>query len=134
MRSGARPLAIHGDHPGRNASDRGNPSNEAALKLLGVENGPNIAEVTMVRCAICERAEAAQKREFLDAEKSNFRESLSPGQHGKQAQRRPLDPPDAPIRIAETIKTTPSGMAALIPTGLERDDRRWLHRRSESRD
>src|SRR5208337_249481 len=82
----AHGLAIDGDHPGRNAGQRGDPGDEATLELVGVQHRQNIAQVTVVRCAIFERAEAAEKRKFLDAEQGDLGESLGTGQYGEQAQ------------------------------------------------
>jgi hypothetical protein len=42
----------NGDHPSRHTAHRGDPGDEAALELLGIENGQDIAKMTMVWCAI----------------------------------------------------------------------------------
>jgi hypothetical protein len=62
------------------------PGGEAALELLGVENGQDIAEVTVVRRAILERTKAAKKLAFRDAEKRDLGKALGAGQHREQAQ------------------------------------------------
>jgi hypothetical protein len=77
----AHRLAINGDYPSRHTAHRGDPGDEAALELLGVENGQDIAKVTMVWCAIFKWAETAQKAEFLDAEEGDLGEALGAGQH-----------------------------------------------------
>jgi len=64
----AHRLAVNGDHSARHAAHRAHPGDKAALELLWVENGQDITEVAVVRCAILERAEAAKEAAFLDAE------------------------------------------------------------------
>ena len=86
----ARGLAIDGDHPRRHPGQRGDPGDEAALELLGVQRGEDIAEVIVRRRAIPERPEAAQKLKLLDAEAGDIGEGLRPGQHGEQTQQQDL--------------------------------------------
>ena len=90
MAGPARGLAIDGDHPLRHPGQRGDPGDEAALELLGVERGQDIAEVIVRRRAILERAEAAQKLELLVAEEGDIDEGLRPGQHREQTQQQHL--------------------------------------------
>src|SRR5436309_11003435 len=52
-------LAVDGDHPTRRSRQRGDPGDEAALELLGVEGGQNIAEVIVRRRAVAKRPEPA---------------------------------------------------------------------------
>jgi hypothetical protein len=52
--------------PAQHAGHRGHPGDKAALELFGVENGQDITEMTVIRCAILEGAEATKKAEFLD--------------------------------------------------------------------
>jgi hypothetical protein len=68
----------------------GHPSDKAALELLGVENGEDIAAVTMIGGAILKRPEATQKAELLNPEERNLGEALGTGQHAKQAQKQDL--------------------------------------------
>ena len=86
----AHGLTIDGDHSGRNTGQRRDPSDKATLELFGIEHGEDIAQVTVVRRAILEWAEAAKKCEFLDAEQGDLGESLGPGQHAHQAQQQNL--------------------------------------------
>src|ERR1700684_2384373 len=83
-------LATDRYHARRHASHRGNPGHEAALELFGIENGQDIAQVIMGRRAVLERAEAAEKLKFLDAEESDLGKALGSGQHGEQAQEQDL--------------------------------------------
>ena len=64
----------------------GDPGDEAALELLGIERGEDIAEVIVRRRTIAERPEAAQKRELLVAEAGDIGEGFRPRQHRQQAQ------------------------------------------------
>ncbi len=85
-----RGLAIDGDHPFRRSGQRGDPGDEAALELLGVEDGQDVAEMVVCRRAVLERAEAAQKPKLLAAEQGDIGEGLGPGQHGEQAEKQDL--------------------------------------------
>ena len=83
-------LAIDGDHPVRRSGQRRDPGDEAALELLGVERGQDVAEMIVRRRAVLERPEAAQKLELLAAEQGDIDEGLGPGQHREQAQQQDL--------------------------------------------
>ena len=51
----ARGLAVGRDHLGRRARERGDPGDEAALELLGIERCEDVAEMVMRRRAVAER-------------------------------------------------------------------------------
>ena len=57
----AHGLAVDGDHPRRHPGHRGDPGDEAALELLGVERGEDVAEMIVGRRAVLERPEAAKQ-------------------------------------------------------------------------
>ena len=77
----AHRLAVDGDHPRRHASQRGHPGNEAALEMLGIKGGEDVADAIMRRRAIAEGAEPAQKLQFLVAKAGDVGKRFSPGQH-----------------------------------------------------
>ena len=85
-----RGLAIDGDAPLRHAGLRGDPGNEAALELLGVEHREDVAEMVVCRRATLERTEAPQKLELLSAEQGDIGDRLGTGQHGEQTRRQDL--------------------------------------------
>jgi len=66
------------------------PGDEAALELLGVEGGEDIAEVVVRRRPVAKRTEPPQKRQLLAPEAGNIDEGLRPGQHREQTQQQHL--------------------------------------------
>src|SRR6202040_1688838 len=75
---------------GRRPGESGHPGNEAALEVLGVEGGEDIAKVIMRRRSIGKPPEATQQRELLGAEAGDVDEGLRPGQHREQTQQQHL--------------------------------------------
>ena len=86
----AHGLAIDGDRPGWNTGQRSHRCDESPLEPVGVQHRQDIAQVTMVRRAIFERAEAAKQCELLDAEQGDLSESLDPGKYPHQTQEQNL--------------------------------------------
>ena len=79
MAGSAHRLGIDGNHPDGCAGYRGRPGDKAALELLGIENGQDITEAAVIRCAIVERTEATKKAEFLDAKEDDPGEAPGEG-------------------------------------------------------
>ena len=86
----AQRLAIDRDHIRRNAGQRGNPADEAALEMLGVERGEDVAEVVVRGRSFAKRPKPAQEGELLAPEARDIDECLRPGQHRQQAQQQHL--------------------------------------------
>ena len=86
----AHSLAIDGDNTCGNARHCGDPGDEAALELLGIQRREDIAEVIMRRRAILERAEPTEQRELLGAEKRDLSEAFRASQHRQQTQQQNL--------------------------------------------
>ena len=63
------------------------PGDEAALKLLGIKGGEDIADAIMRRGPTKEGAESAQKRQLFFTEARDIGECISPGQHRQQRQK-----------------------------------------------
>jgi hypothetical protein len=58
-------LAVDGDEVGRAPGQRRHPADEAALELLGIEHGEEVAQVIMRGRAVRERPEVAQQGQLL---------------------------------------------------------------------
>jgi hypothetical protein len=69
--------------PGLERSRRGDPGDEAALKLLGIENSQDIARMALLERIIFEWTEA--KSRFF-TKKRDFSKALGSSEHRKQAQ------------------------------------------------
>src|SRR5208282_6514209 len=63
---------------------------EAALELLMVQHGEDIAKMVVRRRAVGEAAEAAQKVQLLTAEQGDVGDGLRAGQDGDQAEEQDL--------------------------------------------
>ena len=85
-----RGLAIDGDHPLRRSGHCGDPSNEAALELLGVERCEDVAEVIVCRRTIAKSSEPAQKIKLLATEAGDIDEGLRSSRDREQAQQQHL--------------------------------------------
>ena len=72
----AQRLAVDGDHPVRRAGQRRHPGHEAALELLGIERGKDVAEVIVRWRPVTKRPEPAQQIELLLAEPRDIDEGL----------------------------------------------------------
>ena len=83
-------LAVDGDHPLGSSGQRRDPGNKAALELLGIQDGENVAEMIVRRRAFVERTEAAQQAKLLAAEQGDIGDRLGAGQHGEQAKKQDL--------------------------------------------
>ena len=86
----AQRLAVDGDDLRGRAGQRRHPGHEAALELLGVEGGEDVAEVIVRRRAVAKRPEPAQQLDLLLAEPRDIDEGLRPRQHRQQAQQQHL--------------------------------------------
>ena len=82
----AQRLAVDSDHLPGCAGQRRHPIDEAALELLGVEHGQNVAEVIMRRRPMAKRPEPPQQLDLLFPKPRNVDECLRPRQHRQQAQ------------------------------------------------
>ena len=83
-------LPSMGDDPFWGSGQRGDPGDEAALELLVVEHGEDIAKMVVRRRAIGEGAETAQQVQLLAAEQGDVGDGLRAGQDGDQAQEQDL--------------------------------------------
>ncbi len=83
-------LALDGDDPLGGSGQCGYPGDEAALELLGVQHGEDIAKMVVRRRAVGEGAEAAQKVQLLAAEQCDAGDGLRAGQDGDQAEEKDL--------------------------------------------
>ena len=84
-------LAIDGDDFLRGSGQRGYPGDEAALELLVVQHGEDIARKMVVRRrAIGEGTEAAQQVQLLAAEQGDVGDGLRAGKDGDQAEEQDL--------------------------------------------
>ena len=83
-------LAIDGDDPLGSSGQRGYPGDEAALELLVVQHGEDIAKMVVRRRAVGEAAEAAQKVQLLAAEQGDVGDGLRAGQDGDEAEEQDL--------------------------------------------
>ena len=63
-------FTIDGNDPGRDAGHRGDPGDEAALELLGIEGRKDIAEMIVRRRSIAERPQPAQEANLFLAKRS----------------------------------------------------------------
>jgi hypothetical protein len=79
-----------GDHVGGDAGQRGDPADEASLKLLRIQRGEHLAEPVMVSRSIGKGPEARQKIELVLPELCDCGERLGPGQHRQQGQQQDL--------------------------------------------
>ena len=67
----ARGLTVNGNHLAAGSPvSGGNPGDEAALEMLGIERGENIAEMIVRRRPVSKRKEPARKIEFLSANRA----------------------------------------------------------------
>src|SRR6185437_10556225 len=79
-------LAVDRHHAFRDADQRRDPGDEAALELLGVERGENVTQVVVRRRAIAERPEPAEQVALGAAEAGDIDEGFGPRQHRKERQ------------------------------------------------
>ena len=86
----AHGLAVDRHHPLGDPDQGRNPGHEAALELLGVQGGEDVAQMVMGWRARGERPKPAQQVELLVAEAGDVGDGLRPGQHRKQAQEQHL--------------------------------------------
>src|SRR5262245_32283365 len=86
----AQRLAVEGDHICRYADQFGNPGDEAALELRGVEGGENVAKVVVRWRPILKRQEPAQQCDLLLAKPRYVDEGFRPGKHREQTQQQDL--------------------------------------------
>ena len=77
----AQRLAVDGDDLPRRAGQRRHPLHKAALELLGVEGGDDVAEVIVRRRSVAKRPEPAQQFDLLLAEACDINENLCSRQH-----------------------------------------------------
>ena len=66
------------------------PRDKAALELLGIERGKDVAEVIVRRRPIAKRPEPAQQFQLLLAEAGDIDEGLRSSQHREQRQQQHL--------------------------------------------
>jgi hypothetical protein len=83
-------LAVDGDDALRNADQRGHPGNKAALEVIGIQGGEDIAQMIMRRRAFAERTEPAQQSQLLLAEAGDVGDGFRPGDHRQQTQQKHL--------------------------------------------
>ena len=83
-------LAIDGDDPLGGSGQGGYPGDEAALELLVVQHGEDIAKMVVRRRAVGEAAEAAQKVQRLAAEQGDVGGGLRAGQDADQTEEQDL--------------------------------------------
>ena len=69
-------LAIDRDHSRENSRDRCHPGDEAALNLIGIQSGEDVAKVIMGWPAILERAEPGEQSQLLGVEEGDLGEAL----------------------------------------------------------
>jgi hypothetical protein len=86
----AHGLAINRHHPGRHTDQQGGPGDEAALKLLRIEGGEDIAEVVVRWSTVEEWPETTEKFEFLATKSGDVHEGFGSGQHREQRQQQHL--------------------------------------------
>ena len=86
----AHRLAVDRHHALRNADQRGDPAHEAALEVLRVEGGEDVAEVVVRWRTIEEWPEASEKLQFHAAKPGDIDEGFGPGQHREQRQQEHL--------------------------------------------
>ncbi len=72
-----RGLAVDGDHPLRRAGQCRYPGQEAAMELLGVQHGQDVAEMVVCRGGVRQRSEAAQQFPFIRAEQGDIDQGLA---------------------------------------------------------
>src|SRR5208337_1639348 len=75
-------LAIDGDDPLGGSGQCGYPGDEAALELLVVQHGEDVAKMVVRRRAVGEGTEAAQQAQLLAAEQGDVGDGLRTGQDG----------------------------------------------------
>jgi CRP-like cAMP-binding protein len=83
-------LAVDGDYVGGYPGQGGNPTDEASLKLLGIQRGEHFAQTVMIGRGIRKGPEAPQKIELVFAELRDGGEGLGPGEDRKQGQQQDL--------------------------------------------
>src|ERR1700690_4153629 len=86
----AHRLAVDRHHALRNADQRGDPGHEAALEVLRVERGEDVAEMVVRWRTVEEWPEASQKLQFHVAKPGDIDEGFGPGQHREQRQQEHL--------------------------------------------
>jgi hypothetical protein len=69
---------------GGNAGHRSQPGDRAALKLVGIKSGEDVANPIMRWRSVAKGTETAQQRQFLFAEAGNVRNGLGSRQNGEQ--------------------------------------------------
>ena len=79
-------LAIDRDHAHPHAGQRRDPGDEAALELLRVEGGEEVAEMIVRRGSIAARPEPPQKIELLLTKAGDLNTGFGSGQHREQRQ------------------------------------------------
>src|SRR5438477_8062399 len=90
LKGSAQRLAVDGNHLRRYAGQRGHPRHEAALKLLAIQRGKNIAEMIMSGSSMLKRTEAAQKIELFLAKPGDIDDGLGSRQYRQQTQQQNL--------------------------------------------
>jgi hypothetical protein len=104
----AQRLAIDRDDVGRGAGLRRDPGGKAALELLGIEAGQDVAQMIVRGRAVRKGPEPPQQFELPLAEPGNVGDRLGTGQHGEQAQQQHLvervDHLAALARVRQTLE------------------------------
>ena len=106
----AQGLAINRNHLGRRTRQGSNPGCKAALEVLGIEAGEDIAQMVMRGRAVQKRPEPSQKAELLGPKAGDINKRLGPSQHRKKRQKQHLIQPihnlAALARVRQIFKIT----------------------------
>jgi len=87
---GLRRGRLNGDDLGGNAGERGDPIDEASLKMFCIERGEDVTEVAVRRCSVGTWPEPPQKRKLHFPEAGDIDEAFRTRQNGEQAQEQHL--------------------------------------------